>query len=153
MSELIKIFSPENEPFEVSKANARDLTTHRGWTYGPNNGTPAAAPVEETEVETETETEVETETEDDSNASESGAESGDEEADDEQGSEEADADDAAEEEGTEEEGEDLLTSEEDFADFDKEAVVAYLEKNFPEAAFDKRSGRDKLVAFAIEQAA
>lgn len=149
MSELFKIFSPEGEPFEVSKANARDLTTHAGWAYSPKT----EADAEEAETEAEVETEDETETEDDSDASETGAESGDEEANDEQGSEEADADDAAEEEGSEEEAEGLLTSEEDFADFDKEAVVAYLEKNFPEAAFDKRSGRDKLVAFAIEQAA
>lgn len=151
MSELVKIFSPENEPFEVSKANARDLTTHRGWTYGPNNGTPATAPVEE--AEDEIETEDETETEDGSDDTESGSESGDEETN-EQGDEEADAD-GTEEEGSdgEEETEELLTSEEDFADFDKEAVVAYLEKKFPEAVFDKRSGRDKLVAFAIEQAA
>lgn len=153
MSELVKIFSPENEPFEVSKANARDLTTHRGWTYGPNDGTPAAAPVEEAEAEDEIETEDETETEDGSDDTESGSESGDEEAN-EQDDEEANAD-GTEEEGSdgEEEAKELLTSEEDFADFDKEAVVAYLEKNFPEAAFDKRSGRDKLVAFAIEQAA
>jgi hypothetical protein len=51
---LVTIYSPEGEAFEVTRLNARDLTTHAGWTEVPvQKAAPAAA---ETPVETPVET-------------------------------------------------------------------------------------------------
>ncbi len=161
MSELVKIYSPEGEPFEVSKANARDLTTHAGWSYAQAGAAAPTAPAEPEVVEEETETE-ETETEE-TETEETETELTDteqeDEADAQEGSEsESEAETGTDESGSEEaEGQEpvseVLTSEEDFADFEKEDVVKYLEDTFPDAQFDKRSGRDKLVVLALELAA
>jgi len=40
---LVTVFAPETgEPFETSKLNALDLTTHAGWTLEPKGAAPAA---------------------------------------------------------------------------------------------------------------
>ncbi len=42
----VTVFSPEGEPFEMSRVNARDLCNHREWSMSPPEGG-VTAPVEE----------------------------------------------------------------------------------------------------------
>jgi hypothetical protein len=130
--DLPTVYSPAGEPFETSKANARDLVTHAGWSYtAPEKTTkatlaattapvtPPAAPaapvtpppVEETTEETTEET-----------------------------SEETSEETAAPK---------LRLTVEDFADLtDRADIRAYIESTFKVDA-DGRSSRDKLIAQAI----
>lgn len=120
---MITVFDKNGDSFEMTKANARDLVEHAGWSYTRPTiiekvvekvvevpAAPVAAPVAE---EPKTETPV-TETA---------------------------ADDTGEEQ--------LLKTEEAFKDMDRDAVAAYLNKHFPDATFHHKTGREKLVELAI----
>lgn len=133
---LITVFDKNGEPFETSRANARDLVTHVGWTYGRPKvvekivevATPAA-PVVETlvapvaEVETPAAPVVE-----------------------------APAAPVVETEVATPAATALLTTVEAFEDFGRDEVVAYLTENFPAATYHHKTGRDKLVELAISLA-
>jgi len=153
----VTVYSPEGDPFEMSRANARDLCNHRNWSMNPvahstatapatkeiDHGSPASersveAPVpEKAEVEAEPaadEAEVEVEAEEE--VVEEVAADEDEAA--------ADQDNASA----------PFTTEEQFADLvEREDVVAYLADHFPDFRPHHKAGRDGLVAKAIELAA
>lgn len=144
----ITVFSPANEPFEMSHANARDLTSHAGWTYSPQGAAPAAEPeAAEPEDTTDASTadegsdevsdEAEEGTED---GTEDGGDTGEEEAGDE-GEEEVASDDAV-----------LFTTEEQFEGMERDEIVAYLSANFPDYHPHHKTGVEKLIAKAIELA-
>ena len=151
---LISVWSPDgSEMIETSRANARDLVNHVGWTYSPPHVIEKIIVVEKApepekepanEVgETETETPAETEAEE---VTETPAE-------------DAGDDEAGEEEAGEEEADALENTptvrktEEDFADLEsREDVVAYLAATFPDFKPHHLSKRDGLVAKAIELA-
>lgn len=171
----VTVYSPEGEPFEMSRVNARDLCNHRDWSMSPPEGTVTPTPVEEVAEEVEeTEAEVETEAEEEADDAGDDSEGSVEDAADE--TEEAEADeaeateeDAAEAEVTEEaeatdEAEEtdeaataeatVFTTEEEFAHLEsREDVVAYLAGAFPDFKPHHKSSRDGLVAKAIELAA
>lgn len=137
----VTVYSPTGEPFEVSRANGRDLTMHSGWSYerlivaatpapAPSpvapvtkTETPApAAPVTPPAPAAEVETPVETI--------------------------ETPAEDAAADEAPK-----ARLTPEDFADLEtKHDVFAYIEATFPGNKIDGRANRDKLIAFAIDLA-
>lgn len=133
----VTVYSPEGEPFETSRVNARDLCAHRGWSMSPLTAGAAPAPKKEAEdavadsagsVE-----DAETESED-TEAGEEGVEEADEEA-------------------TATEGVKVFTTEEEFDDLtEREDVVAYLAAAFPDFKPHHKSSRDGLVAKAIELA-
>lgn len=121
---LVKVWSPKGELFELSKPNARDLVSHCGFTYTQPivivqeaAPAPAPAPAETTPpvcpAPAPTETPAETPAEEPK----------------------------------------VRLTEEDFADLeDKAAVRAYIEATFPGTEVDGRSNREKLIALAIELA-
>jgi hypothetical protein len=146
MSNTVTIYSPEGEMFEnQTRANARDLVEHAGWSYDghvaaatPKPGTPAVTssvttsghPLAEelTEEDAENVEVVETEM------------------------------DYAEEQEVRAQSVNRHVpgkfTEADFADLPtKAAVQTYIEDTFPDAEFDKRVNREKLVAHAIRLAA
>lgn len=143
----ITIFSPAGEPFEMSNINARDLTTHAGWTYAPSGDTPAAPAAE-----------PETQTEDDADAS--ATSTGSDEASDEAhseteageaGDEAEDAADEAEVTGDDEPFHAVLETEADFAILtERQDVVEYLAHHFPAFKPHHKSSRDGLVTKALE---
>ncbi len=152
---LITVWSPDgSEMIETSRANARDLVTHVGWTYSPPHVIEKIVVVEKTETiekepanevgETKAETPAATETEtvNETPAADAGNdEAGEEEA----GDEEVDA---SENTPT------VRKTEEDFADLEsREDVVAYLAVAFPDFKPHHLSKRDGLVVKAIELAA
>lgn len=119
------VYSPQGEMFEVSALNAHDLVTHAAWSYeAPADGAaPAPAPEPEAEVETEVETDED----------EAGEDAADETSED-----EADADAP-------------FTTEEQFeALTEREDVVAYLAKTFPDYKPHHLAKRESLIAKAIE---
>lgn len=138
----VTVFSPANEPFEMSHANGRDLVAHAGWTYSPQDGTPAAEPEETEEADdagTDTSGSVEAE-----NETDEGTEDGD-----------AAGEEEAADEGTEEEAGDvaeLFTTEAQFEGLDRDDIVAYLAANFPDYHPHHKTGVEKLIAKAIELA-
>lgn len=141
---LVLIFSPAGEPFETSRANARDLTSHAGWSFSPPAEVAAVAVAEASKpVEAPKEPEVAQTPP----SSEGGnADEGSEGTDDEGTGEEAGEEGTAEEEGV------IFTTAEQFEGMDREAVVAYLAKNFPDYKPHHLTKVEKLVVKAIELA-
>lgn len=135
----VTVFSPEGEPFEMSRVNARDLCSHRGWSMSPLTVPPVAAapaePKEPADAGTDSAGSVE-DAETESTAAEDG-EAGEE----------------AEEEVSAA-GVTILTTEEEFDSLpEREDVVNYLAAAFPDFKPHHKSSRDGLVAKAIELAA
>lgn len=125
---LVKVFSPTGEMAEVSKLNARDLTGNSGWTYerliAAATPAPKPAPVKPVAPE-EKQTPAPA----------------------------ADETDQTEETNEDAETADLFTTVEQFdALEERDAVVAYLAKHFPDFKPHHLSKRDKLVEKAIELA-
>lgn len=145
----VTVFSPEGEPFETSRVNARDLCTHRGWSMSPLTVPPVKA-----EEPAKTETKEPEHAEDDREGSGEADATGEAEDGEGEGSE-----GSAGSEATQPEQEDVLTAtapfttEEQFAELtEREDVVAYLAKHFPDFKPHHKAGRDGLVAKAIELA-
>jgi hypothetical protein len=152
---VVTVYSPEGEPFEMSRVNARDLCSHRGWSMSPLTVPPLKAE-KPTEIKTETPvaTKEETHAEDDREGSGKTDATGETEDGEGEGSEGSPGGEASEPEQ-----EDVLTdtaiftTEEQFAELtDREDVVAYLAKHFPDFRPHHKAGRDGLVAKAIELA-
>lgn len=132
MSNLRTIYSPVGEKFEVSEPNFLDLTRHAGWTETrphPDDAAKAAetapaSPAAAPEAPVATPPAAET----------------------------TPAPAAAPEAPAETVPPVAKTEPNHFADMDREAVKAHINETFPEAAIDGRSGRDALVAQAIDLA-
>lgn len=139
---LFTVWSPTNEPFETSRANARDLTSHAGWSYKPLDAVEiAAATVPPVKVE---EPKVEAVKEEIDAPSEGSNEGAGETA-----SEVTEGEGSTEEEATE--SEKVEVTEADFAHLeDRDAVVAYLADKFPAFKPHHLSKRDKLVEKLVE---
>lgn len=145
----VTAYSPEGEPFEMSRVNARDLCSHRGWSMSPLTVPPVKT---EIKAETPAATKEEAHAEADSEGS----------REDGQGTEGSEADGtegSAGSEAAQSQQEDVLTdtaiftTEEQFAELtEREDVVAYLAKHFPDFRPHHKAGRDGLVAKAIELA-
>lgn len=135
------VFDPNGDVFEMSKANARDLVEHAGWSFSKPIMIEkiVEVPVKHTTPETPAKEEAEQE-----EAAEEAAE------------EEATDDDVEEavEEAAEEEAEteaDTAVTLEDFADIeDRDAAVKYLAENFPDFKPHHKAGRDSLVEKIVE---
>lgn len=142
----VTVYSPEGEPFEMSRINARDLCAHRGWSMSPLTSGKAPAPKKEAEdaaadsagsVE-DAATEI-TETEAPAEAEAEVVEEAVEEA---------------VEEVTAEAGVKVFTTADEFDELTtREDVVAYLAAAFPDFKPHHKSSRDGLIAKAIELAA
>lgn len=159
---LLDIYSPLGEKFEVTQPNFRDLTRHAGWTAHPPhpdtveqnrrrlNGEIDAendAALDEADAAAEAEraaAEEEAREAENARLREEAARTAAEDA--------ADAEDAGDETPPPSDERVLKLLPSDFADMDKPAVFTYIEKTFPGAAIDGRTGRDNLVAKAIELA-
>jgi hypothetical protein len=169
---LRTVFSPLGEKFEVSPANAIDLTRHAGWTdhkphpdavreYCERTGTelpedlsgePAPAPAapagnSPAPAETSPAPAAETTPPPAAETAPATTESAD------AAGEQTVSGEAPEEVQEEDEGVALKTVPSDFADMDKDAVKAYIDATFPGTEIDGRKGRDALVAQALELAA
>lgn len=154
---LITVWSPDgSDMIETSRANARDLVTHVGWSYSPPHVIEKIVVVEKTETtaeepanevgETKAETPAATETETvtETPAEEAGEDDAEENGDEDEGDDEAE---------TAEEAPAVRKTEEDFADLEsREDVVAYMAVAFPDFKPHHLSKRDGLVAKAIELA-
>lgn len=139
----VTVYSPTNEPFEMSRVNARDLCAHAGWSMKPLDGyTPPKPDKEPTHEET-------------ADAADSEGSVEDAEGEDAEGSE--GEDEGAEGEDAGEENADTLVIRKEEADFDdletRDDVVAYLAEAFPDFKPHHLSKREGLVAKAIELAA
>lgn len=129
----VTVYSPEGEPFETSRVNARDLCTHRGWSMSPLTGGATPAPKEAEDAVTDSAGSVE-----DAKTESPATEAGEAEE--------------AEEEVTE--AVTILTTEEEFDSLpEREDVVAYLAAAFPDFKPHHKSSRDGLISKAIELAA
>lgn len=145
----VTVYSPEGEPFEMSRVNARDLCTHRGWSMSPLT-VPPVTEEPKAPAETKEEDHAEAEREGSGQADPAG------EAEDGEG-EGAEGSTGSEAPGPEQEdvltGDAPFTTEEQFAELtEREDVVAYLAKHFPNFRPHHKAGRDGLVAKAIELA-
>jgi hypothetical protein len=133
---IVTVFSPDGDRFEMSRINARDLVNHRGWSMSPLTVPPTKA---ETKEETNAEADTTGEADDVEGEGAEGSTGG---------------------EASDPEQEDVLTTsdapyttEEQFAELtEREDVVAYLAKHFPDFEPHHRSRRDGLVTKAIELA-
>ncbi len=140
---LISVWSPDgSEMIETSRANARDLVSHVGWSYSPPHVIEKIVVVEKEAThevgETKTETPTTTETEEVIETPAEDEDAGEEESAEEEPSGEAPA---------------VRKTEEDFADLEtREDVVAYLATAFPSFKPHHLAKRDGLVAKAIELA-
>jgi len=151
----VTVYSPEGEPFEMSRVNARDLCSHRGWSMSPLTVPPVKA---EKPAEIKTETPVETKEETHAEADSEGSGQADATGETEDGEGEGtEGSTSGETPGSEQE--DVLTdpviftTEEQFAGMtDREDVVVYLAGAFPDFKPHHKAGRDGLVAKAIELA-
>lgn len=151
---LFIVYSPEGEKFETSRANARDLTTHAGWSYSPPAASIAACtvpPVKEEpkpapQVETKTETPAPKDDTDASTSSEGRSEDASE------GDEASEAGEGEASEGaTGENSEDRKLTADDFAYLEtREQAVALLADQFPAFKPHHKQDRDKLVAKLVE---
>lgn len=119
---MVTVFDKNGDSFEMTKANARDLVEHAGWSYQrPTIIEKVVEKVVEVPVVPVTPPAAE--------------------------------EPKTEEPETEAGEEQLLKTEEAFKDMDRDAVAAYLNKRFPDAAFHHKTGRDKLVELAVSLAA
>lgn len=133
---LVPVWSPEGEgPFEMSRANARDLTNHAGWSYSPPEGD-APAPVAP-------------KAEDNGSTSTGESRTGEEGSDAGNGTEEGSGEEAGEEG---EKGEVDFSKAEHFEGMDREAVVAILGQKYPDFKPHHLAKVDSLVAKAVELA-
>ena len=138
----LKVYSPSGEMFEMSRANAHDLTTHAGWSFKAPTEIKAPAEIAACTVPPVVKETADVQSNADSARS----------VEDTTPVVEAEAETSAEtvEEATEEN--DAVTDE-DFAHLeDREAVVAYLAEHFPEFKPHHKSSRDGLVAKLVELA-
>lgn len=126
---MTTVYDKNGEPFETSRANARDLVTHAGWSFARPTVIEKIVEVQPTPVPTPIveETAAAPVFEEETAAAEDF--------------------DAATATGVE-----LFTTVEQFADLDREGVVVYLADNFPDFQPHHRAGRDKLVEEAIKLA-
>lgn len=154
----VTVFSPEGEPFEMSRVNARDLCTHRGWAMSPLTVPPVKAETPAKPVKAETPTKTETKEPEHAEVDREGSGEADATGEAEDGEGEG-SEGSAGSEATQPEQEDVLTdtapftTEEQFAELtEREDVVAYLAKHFPDFRPHHKAGRDGLVAKAIELA-
>jgi hypothetical protein len=147
---LTVVYSPSGEKFEVTKANARDLVSHVGWSYNGvvAAGTPKPADVLKPEPKTapiakevsESEQPGKSQEEIDDEAKRVLLKDGEVPA-------MSEVIKAAEPQRTQ-----RLTVA-DFDDLeDKAAVADYIAKTFPDLKIDGRANRDKLIAQAIDEA-
>lgn len=116
---LVLVFSPTGESAEVSRANARDLTSHAGWSYERliAAATPAPAPAKAPANQVTPPPAAAAPAADETPATEGDAT--------------------------------IFTTAEQFAGFDRDAVVAYLAKHFPDFKPHHKSSADGLIAKAI----
>ena len=129
----VTVYSPDGEPFEMSRVNARDLVAHRKWSMSPMTAVETVLVQAEAITDTVVEPVVTTETVEV------------------EGTEEQ----VITEDGKIDEESDviILTTEEQFAEMtEREDVVAYLAKAFPDFVAHHKSNRDGLVAKAIKLA-
>lgn len=142
---IVNVFAPDGEMFEMTRVNARDLCTHAGWSMTRPDvikTAPAAEPEEEDHA---------------SNEREGSREDG-EGTSGEAGRDEAETTGEASGEGQEEvlteSGPAFFTTAEEFDHLEtREAVVEYLAEKFPDFRPHHKSSRDGLIAKAIELAA
>lgn len=136
----VTVYSPQGEPFEMSRVNARDLCSHRGWSMSPLTVPPVSEAPAETKEAADAVNDSAGSVEDaetESSATETG---------------EAEAGEEAEEE-VNTAGVTIFTTEEEFASLpEREDVVDYLAVAFPDFKPHHKSSRDGLVAKAIELA-
>ena len=129
---LYTVFSPQGERFEVTRLNFHDLITHAGWSQSAPTGAQAPASVVEDDQTADY----------DDPATEA----------DETVVEVAETEETAGEDG--DDAPKVRATEEDFADLENKAdVAAYIRATYPDAEFDGRLNRGKLVEFAIDLAA
>ena len=129
----VTVYSPDGEPFEMSRVNARDLVAHRKWSMSPMTAVETVLVQAEAITDTVVEPVVTTETVEV------------------EGTEEQ----VITEDGKIDEESDviILTTEEQFAEMtEREDVVAYLAKAVPDFVTHHKSNRDGLVAKAIKLA-
>lgn len=131
---LVTVFDKNGEPFETTRANARDLVNHVGWTY-------ARPTIIEKVVEAKSAPAPFVEEPTTPVAEEAPAPVVEEPA-----AEEAVEEVPATEAAT------VFTTAEEFEGLDRDGVVAYLAATFPDYQPHHRAGRDKLVEEAIKLA-
>jgi len=153
----VTVYSPEGEPFEMSRVNARDLCNHRGWSMSPLTVPPVVEePKTEAPVETKTPEPKEPEhAEDDREGSGEADATGEAEDGEGEGSEGSAGSEASgpEQEDVLNADEAPFTTAEQFAELtERDDLVAYLAKHFPDFRPHHKSSRDGLVAKAIELA-
>lgn len=129
----VTVYSPDGEPFEMSRVNARDLVAHRKWSMSPMTAVETVLVQAEATSETVVAPEIITQ---------AVVADGEEEQvnfDDDKIDEESDVG--------------IFTTEEQFDGLtEREDVVAYLAKHFPDFVPHHKSSRDGLVAKAIKLA-
>lgn len=140
----VTVYSPLNEPFEMSRINARDLCAHAGWSMKPLDGYTPPEP-----IEADTQTEEAADAPDNAGSVED-AKTNEGEGEDAKANEgEGQGEDAGEED-------DALVIRKEEADFDdletRDDVVAYLAEAFPDFKPHHLSKREGLIAKAIELA-
>ena len=133
MSDLFVCYSPKGEKFELTRPNYQDATQNYGFTVSP----PSAVAVSD-EPDDDENADVDTDAD----------ENGDENADADDDANDTDDDDA---DDTDDDASDFFTVAADFPE-DKGEIKDYIEAKFPDAVYDKRMGRDDLIAFAIAKA-
>lgn len=140
---LVVVYSPEGEMFETTRANARDLITHVGWSTTKPEFNPSAAKAAEPEEPAHAADEREGSIEDAEGTTGEGS----------TGEAEAGTEEAGEEEVLSSADAELFTEFEQFAHLEtREQVVEYLADKFPDFKPHHKSSRDGLVAKAIELA-
>ena len=132
MSNLRTVYSPLGEKFEVSEPNYLDLTRHAGWTDARPHPDDVAAYIAKNGGEAAP-----------AQAYEPAAP---------EAPEAPAADETTTEVVVEDGAMDAKTEPHHFADMGREEVKDHITNTFPEAVIDGRSGRDALVAQAIELA-
>lgn len=151
---LVTVFAPDGERFEVSTANARDLTSHvAGWSYDGNVAAATPAPAAPAPTPTAPAPIVAEPVKDNTDGS---THEGQESVPTEEGRGEAGPSEGEGEAPVPAEGEGqevAFTTVEQFAALTEKAdVQAYITAKFPDFTIDGRSNRDKLIAQAIELA-
>jgi len=137
----LKVYSPSGEMFEMSRANAHDLTTHAGWSFKAPTEIKAPAEIAACTVPPVVKETADAPSTADSARSVEASDTPVVEA-------EAETSTEAVEEAAEEN--DAVTDA-DFAHLeDRDAVVAYLAEHFPEFKPHHKSSRDGLVAKLVE---
>jgi hypothetical protein len=139
----VTVYSPSNEPFEMSRINARDLCSHAGWSMKPLDGYTPPKPIE-----------ADTQIEEAADAADNAGSVEDAETNEGEGAETNEGEGKGEDAGEEDDALVIRKEETDFADLEtRDDVVAYLAEAFPEFKPHHLAKREGLVAKAIELAA